>query len=171
MKIVMLDSYTTNPGDLSWEDFEKLGDFTAYDRTPAELTVERAKDAEIVITNNTLLPKSVLEKLPKLKYIGLLSTGYNVVDIEYAKEKNIPVCNVPTYSTLAVAQLTFALILEIFLLILSTSGLSEHAITNAAKNINVISAICPINHIKNSTSRTKAIFLTVKFFLKNISFP
>ena len=114
MKIVMLDSYTTNPGDLSWEDFEKLGDFTAYDRTPAELTVERAKDAEIVITNKTLLPKSVLEKLPKLKYIGLLSTGYNVVDIEYAKEKNIPVCNVPTYSTLAVAQLTFALILEIY---------------------------------------------------------
>ena len=114
MKIVMLDSYTTNPGDLSWEDFEKLGDFTAYDRTTAELTVERAKDAEIVITNKTLLPKSVLEKLPKLKYIGLLSTGYNVVDIEYAKEKNIPVCNVPTYSTLAVAQLTFALILEIY---------------------------------------------------------
>lgn len=114
MKIVMLDSYTTNPGDLSWEDFEKLGDFTAYDRTPAELTVERAKDAEIVITNKTLLPKSVLEKLPKLKYIGLLSTGYNVVDIEYTKEKNIPVCNVPTYSTLAVAQLTFALILEIY---------------------------------------------------------
>lgn len=114
MKIVMLDSYTTNPGDLSWASFEKLGDFTAYDRTPAELTVERAKDADILITNKTLLPKSVLEKLPKLKYIGLLSTGYNVVDIEYAKQKNIPVCNVPTYSTLAVAQLTFALILEVY---------------------------------------------------------
>lgn len=114
MKIVILDAYTTNPGDLSWAEFEKLGDFTAYDYTPAELTVERAKDAEIVITNKTVLPREVLEKLPKLKYIGLLSTGYNVVDIEYAKSRGIPVCNVPTYSTHAVAQLTFALISEIY---------------------------------------------------------
>lgn len=114
MKIVMLDAYTTNPGDLSWDDFKNLGEFVAYDRTEANLTVERAKDADILITNKTLLPRSVLEKLPKLKYIGLLSTGYNVVDVEYAKERNIPVCNVPTYSTLAVAQLTFALILEIY---------------------------------------------------------
>ncbi len=114
MKIVMLDAYTTNPGDLSWESFEKLGDFTAYDYTPADLTVERAKDAEILITNKTLLPKEILVQLPKLKYIGLLSTGFNVVDIDYAKERNIPVCNVPTYSTYAVAQLTFALIGEIY---------------------------------------------------------
>ena len=114
MKIVILDAYTTNPGDLSWSDFEKLGDFTAYDYTPANLTVERARDAEIVITNKTLLPRKVLEKLPKLKYIGLLSTGYNVVDIDYAKSRGIPVCNVPTYSTYAVAQLTFALISEIY---------------------------------------------------------
>ena len=114
MKIVILDAYTTNPGDLSWSDFEKLGDFTAYDYTPANLTVERAQDAEIVITNKTLLPRKVLEKLPKLKYIGLLSTGYNVVDIDYAKSRGIPVCNVPTYSTYAVAQLTFALISEIY---------------------------------------------------------
>lgn len=114
MKIVILDAYTTNPGDLSWSDFEKLGDFTAYDYTPANLTVERAQDAEIVITNKTLLPREVLERLPKLKYIGLLSTGYNVVDIDYAKSRGIPVCNVPTYSTYAVAQLTFALISEIY---------------------------------------------------------
>lgn len=114
MKIVILDAYTTNPGDLSWSDFEKLGDFTAYDYTPANLTVERAQDAEIVITNKTLLPQEVLERLPKLKYIGLLSTGYNVVDIDYAKSRGIPVCNVPTYSTYAVAQLTFALISEIY---------------------------------------------------------
>ena len=114
MNIVILDAYTTNPGDLSWSDFEKLGDFTAYDYTPANLTVERAQDAEIVITNKTLLPQEVLERLPKLKYIGLLSTGYNVVDIDYAKSRGIPVCNVPTYSTHAVAQLTFALISEIY---------------------------------------------------------
>lgn len=114
MKIVMLDSYTTNPGDLSWEQFEALGDFVAYDYTPADKTVERAKDADIVITNKTLLPRQVLEQLPKCRYIGLLSTGFNVVDIDYAKEKNIPVCNVPTYSTQAVAQLTFALITEIY---------------------------------------------------------
>ncbi len=114
MKIVMLDAFTTNPGDLSWEDFEKLGDFIYYDYTPAELTIERSKDADIIITNKTLLPREVLEKLPKLKYIGLLSTGFNVVDIDYAKERNIPVCNVPTYSTGAVAQLTFALICEIY---------------------------------------------------------
>lgn len=114
MKIVMLDSYTTNPGDLSWGDFEKLGDFTAYDYTPADKTVERAKDADVVITNKTLLPREILEQLPECKYIGLLSTGFNVVDVDYAKSRNIPVCNVPTYSTQAVAQLTFALITEIY---------------------------------------------------------
>ena len=114
MKIVMLDSYTTNPGDLSWEQFESLGEFVAYDYTPAEKTIERAKDADVVITNKTLLPRQVLEQLPKCRYIGLLSTGFNVVDIDYAKEHKIPVCNVPTYSTQAVAQLTFALITEIY---------------------------------------------------------
>lgn len=114
MKIVILDSYTTNPGDLSWADFEALGEFTAYDYTPADKTVERAKEADIVVTNKTLLPRQMLEQLPKCKYIGLLSTGFNVVDIDYAKKLNIPVCNVPTYSTQAVAQLTFALITEIY---------------------------------------------------------
>lgn len=114
MKIVMLDSYTTNPGDLSWAEFEALGDFVAYDYTPADKTVDRAKDADVVITNKTLLPRQVLEQLPECKYIGLLSTGFNVVDIDYAKERGIPVCNVPTYSTQAVAQLTFALITEIY---------------------------------------------------------
>lgn len=114
MKIVILDAYTSNPGDLSWERFEKLGDFTAYDYTPPELTAERTKDADIVITNKTLITKEVIDASPKLKYIGLLATGYNVIDVEAAKERNIPVCNVPTYSTNAVAQLTFALITEIY---------------------------------------------------------
>ncbi len=112
MKICVLDGYTTNPGDLSWDWLGNYGEYTVYDRTPAELTEERAKGCEIVITNKTPLRRELLEKLDNLKYIGLLSTGYNIVDWEYCKEKGIPVCNVPTYSTSAVAQLTFSLILE-----------------------------------------------------------
>ncbi|MBQ4338454.1 MAG: D-2-hydroxyacid dehydrogenase [Clostridia bacterium] len=112
MKAVILDGYTTNPGDLSWDWLGALCDYEVYDRTPKELTLERCKGCEIVITNKTLLPRDILENLPELKYIGLLSTGYNVVDIDYCADKNIPVCNIPSYSTGAVAQLTFAFILE-----------------------------------------------------------
>ena len=112
MKAVILDGYTTNPGDLSWEWLGSLCDYEVFDRTPKELTLERCKGCEIVITNKTLLPREILENLPELKYIGLLSTGYNVVDIDYCADKNIPVCNIPSYSTGAVAQLTFAFILE-----------------------------------------------------------
>lgn len=114
MKIVILDAYTSNPGDLSWERFEKLGEFTAYDFTAPHETVERMKDADIVITNKTVISKEAIEASPKLKYLGLLSTGFNVIDVAAAKAAGIPVCNVPTYSTNAVAQLTFALITEIY---------------------------------------------------------
>ncbi len=114
MKIVILDGYTTNPGDLSWEEFSKFGDVTAYDYTPAELIIERCKDAEIIINNKVIFTKETLNQLPKLRYIGLLSTGFNVIDIEAAKNNGVTVCNVPTYSTAAVAQLTFALILEMY---------------------------------------------------------
>lgn len=112
MKISVLDGYTTNPGDLSWDWLKELGDCTIHESTAAELVAEHTKDCEIVITNKTPLRKELLETLPKLKYVGLLSTGYNIVDWEYCKEKGIPVCNIPSYSTSAVAQLTFALILE-----------------------------------------------------------
>ncbi len=112
MKITVLDGFTTNPGDISWEWLTKLGECTIYDRTPADLIAERCRDCDIVITNKTPLRKNLLESLPKLKYIGLLSTGFNIVDWEYCKEKSIPVCNIPSYSTSAVAQLVFALILE-----------------------------------------------------------
>lgn len=112
MKITVLDGYTENPGDLSWEWLEKLGECTIYDRTPAELIAERTKGCDIVITNKTPLRKELLETLTNLRYIGLLSTGYNIVDWEFCKEKGIPVCNIPSYSTSAVAQLVFALILE-----------------------------------------------------------
>ncbi len=112
LKICVLDGYTTNPGDLSWDWLTDLGDCKIYDRTPAKLTAERVKDCEIVITNKTPLRKDLLETLPALRYIGLLSTGFNIVDWEYCKEKGIPVCNIPSYSTNAVAQLVFSLILE-----------------------------------------------------------
>lgn len=112
MKITVLDGFTTNPGDLSWEWLEALGDCTIYERTPAELIPERCEGCDIIITNKTPLRKDLLETLPELKYVGLLSTGFNIVDWEYCKEKGIPVCNIPSYSTSAVAQLVFALILE-----------------------------------------------------------
>ena len=112
MKICVLDGFTTNPGDLSWDWLYECGECTVYDRTPANLIAERCEDCDIVITNKTPLRKELLETLPKLKYVGLLSTGFNIVDWEYCKEKGIPVCNIPSYSTSAVAQLVFAFILE-----------------------------------------------------------
>jgi len=113
MNIVILDGYTTNPGDLPFTEFKKMGNLTVYDYTPDELTIERCKGADIIIGNKTNLPKEVLENI-SAKYIGLFSTGYNVVDIETASKLGITVCNVPAYSTNAVAQHTFALILELY---------------------------------------------------------
>ena len=113
MKIVVLDGYTLNPGDLSWGELKKLGEVKVYDRTPKDKILERIGNSEIVFTNKTPLDRNVFKKLPNLKYIGVLATGYNVVDIEAAKEFGITVTNVPTYGTMAVAQFTFALILEL----------------------------------------------------------
>jgi glycerate dehydrogenase len=113
MKIVVLDGYTLNPGDLSWSELERLGEVTIYDRTPVELIVERSRGAEILLTNKTPLGENEFAQLPELKYIGVLATGYNIVDIENAKKRNIIVTNIPTYGTCSVAQMTFALILEL----------------------------------------------------------
>lgn len=115
MKIVVLDGYTLNPGDLSWEGLESLGDCKIYDRTSytdEEEIISRIGDAEIVFTNKTPLTKKILNAC-NVKYIGVLATGYNVVDIAAAKEKNIPVTNIPNYSTQATAQFAMALLLEI----------------------------------------------------------
>lgn len=112
MKIVILDAYTENPGDLSWDWLREKGELTVYDRTPFDKAVERARDAEIVITNKTPLSENELKQLTKLKFIELLSTGYNVVDCAYAEKMGVPVSNIPTYSTAAVAQLVFSFILE-----------------------------------------------------------
>ena len=116
MKIVILDGYTENPGDLSWEGFEDLGELTVYERTPVNDKNEirkRIGDAEIVITNKTPLTQETIESCPRIRYIGALSTGYNVIDIEAAKEQGIPVTNIPSYGTDAVAQFTFAMLLDI----------------------------------------------------------
>lgn len=116
MKIVILDGYTENPGDLSWEGFEQLGELTVYDRTSltdAGEAIARIGEAEVVLTNKTPLTRDILSACPSVRYIGLLATGYNVVDIAAAKEKEITVCNIPTYGTSAVAQMVFALLLEI----------------------------------------------------------
>lgn len=113
MKIVVLDGYTLNPGDLTWEGLEKLGELTVYDRTPDDQILERMMDADAVYTNKTPITRSTIEACPNLKYIGVLATGYNVVDVETAKEHNIPVSNIPVYGTTAVAQMVFALLLEV----------------------------------------------------------
>ena len=113
MKIVILDGYTENPGDLSWAELEKLGEVTVYDRTPAEEIVSRIGDAEIVITNKTPISRETMDACPNMKYIAVLATGYNVIDTAAAKEKGIPVSNVPTYGTAAVGQFAIAMLLEI----------------------------------------------------------
>ncbi len=113
MKIVVLDGYAFNPGDIPWDSFKALGDFTLYDRTPAEQTVERIGDAEIVITNKTVMTRETFDACPNVKYVGILATGYNTIDTEVAKERGVVVTNVPAYSTEAVAQFVFALLLEV----------------------------------------------------------
>ena len=113
MKIVVLDGYTENPGDLSWGELEKLGELTVYDRTPADKVVERIGDAEVVFTNKTLITRAVMEACSNLKFISVLATGYNVVDYKAARELGIPVTNIPTYGTAAVGQFAIALLLEI----------------------------------------------------------
>lgn len=113
MKIVVLDGYTENPGDLSWEELGKLGELSVYDRTPTELILERIGDAEIVITNKTPITRETMEACPNMRYIAVLATGYNVVDVAAAKEKGIPVSNVPTYGTASVGQFAIAMLLEI----------------------------------------------------------
>lgn len=113
MKIVVLDGYTLNPGDITWDGFKKQGELICYDRTPADKILERIADADVVITNKTPITKETLAAKPGIKYIGVLATGYNIVDVAAAKAKGILVTNIPTYGTTAVAQYVFALLLEV----------------------------------------------------------
>ncbi len=113
MKIIVLDGHTLNPGDISWDRLFELGDVVLHDRTPADKILERSSGAEVLLTNKTPITEELLNNLPDLKYIGVLATGYNVVDIQAAKKRNIIVTNVPAYSTMSVVQMTFALLLEL----------------------------------------------------------
>jgi glycerate dehydrogenase len=121
MNIVLLDGYTLNPGDLSWDELKSLGHCEIHDRTPPEEVVRRATDAEIVLTNKTPITREHIGQLPKLRYIGVLATGTNIVDFAAARERNIPVTNVPAYGTKSVAQMTLALLLAL------TQHIGHHA--------------------------------------------
>jgi glycerate dehydrogenase len=113
MKLVVLDGYCLNPGDLAWDGLRALAEVQVYDRTPPALVVDRMRDAELAMTNKALMPAETLRKLPKLRYVGVLATGYNIVDVKAAKELGITVTNIPTYGTASVAQFAFALLLEL----------------------------------------------------------
>lgn len=113
MKIVVLDGYTENPGDLSWDALGRLGELTVYDRTPQDQVIERIGNAEIVLVNKVQMTKEIIEQAAGVKYIGVLATGYNVVDVDAAKAKGITVTNIPTYGTDGVAQYAIALLLEL----------------------------------------------------------
>src|SRR6187402_2714909 len=113
MNICVLDGFTLNPGDLNWDELQQLGPCEIYDRTPPAELVVRAANAEIVLTNKIALNREAIFALPKLKYIGVLATGTNVVELAAARERTIPVTNVPAYSTRSVAQATIALLLEL----------------------------------------------------------
>ena len=123
-KIVVLDGFTANPGDLSWQGLEELGEVTVYDRTKAEETAARAAEAEVVLTNKVVVGREVMARLPRLRYIGVLATGYNVVDMEAARERGIVVTNVPAYSTESVAQMVWAHLLT------ATNRTEHYAIEN-----------------------------------------
>jgi glycerate dehydrogenase len=112
-RIVVLDGYTVNPGDISWAPLEALGELGVFDRTPRELLIERARDADVIVTNKTRVRAAELEALPQLRGISVLATGFDVVDAGAARARNVPVCNVPAYSTASVAQHTIALLLEL----------------------------------------------------------
>jgi len=124
VKIVVLDGYTLNPGDLSWDSLRECGDCIVHDYTPSSETVKRAKGALIMLTNKTVIDANVIMQLPELKYIGVMATGYNVVDIAFAKSRGIIVTNVPEYGTNSVVQMVFALLLEIT----NNVGLHSHSV-------------------------------------------
>jgi glycerate dehydrogenase len=113
MKIVVLDGYTLNPGDNPWDPIRALGELVVFDRSNAQETLERSRDADILITTKTPIPAQAIAQLPKLKFVAVVATGYNIVDVQAAKQRGIPVANVPEYGTNTVAQFVFALLLEL----------------------------------------------------------
>lgn len=147
MKIVILDGYTLNPGDLDWGPLHDLGDVTIFDRTPNDLILERAKDADIVLTNKTPLSKAVIAQLPKLKCIVVLATGYDIIDIGEAKKCNIPVCNASGYATDSVAQHTIGLMLEL----MNRIALHDQKVKDGFWNVDFSFFAKPIRELKGKT--------------------
>jgi glycerate dehydrogenase len=149
IRIVELDSYAANPGDLSWEPLKELGEFVEYPRTTPQQVVERAKDADIVLTNKVNITEEVMAQLPRLKYIGVLATGYNVVDVEAAHRRGIVVTNIPAYSTMSVAQHVFAILLTI------TNQVDHYAVENRngrwAKNPDFCYWDAPLHELAGKT--------------------
>lgn len=135
MHIVILDAYSANPGDISWSPLEAFGRVEVYDDTDPEQVVERAAQAEILIVNRVALSKETLRRLPRLRYIGTLATGYNTIDVKAAAQLGIPVCNVPDYCTGAVAQMTFALLLELVCHVKTHSDLVRAGCWSASKEL------------------------------------
>jgi glycerate dehydrogenase len=133
MKIVVLDGYTLNPGDLSWEGLESLGECIVHDRTTPDQLQKRALGARVLMTNKVVLDGDAIRGLPDLRYIGVLATGYNVVDVEAARQAGVTVTNVPAYSTNSVAQMTFALLLELT----NSVGIHHEAVTNGMWSANL----------------------------------
>ncbi|MDA0336915.1 MAG: D-2-hydroxyacid dehydrogenase, partial [bacterium] len=125
MKIVVLDGYTLNPGDLSWKQLQALGDVTVFEHSTAAQVAERARDANVLLTNKTPISRQTLAQLPQVRYIGVLATGFNIVDVAAARERDIPVCNVPTYGTASVAQAAIAHVLNL------TQRIGDHAVAVA----------------------------------------
>src|SRR5262245_64251356 len=123
MNIVVLDGFTLNPGDLSWEPLKRLGSCEIFERSAADEVVPRSTGVEIILTNKVVISREHLTQLPRLKYIGVTATGFNIVDVVAARESNVAVTNVPTYGTRSVAQMTFALLLEL------TQRVGHHAQT------------------------------------------
>ena len=147
MKIVILDGYTLNPGDLDWGPLHDLGDVTIFDRTPNDLILERAKDADIVLTNKTPLSKAVIAQLPKLKCIVVLATGYDIIDIGEAKKCNIPVCNASGYATDSVAQHTIGFMLEL----MNRIALHDQKVKDGFWNVDFSFFAKPIRELKGKT--------------------
>ena len=157
MKIIVLDGYGLNPGDLSWSGMEALGELTVYDRTSPSELLARSEGAEVLITNKTLITADGMAALPQLKYIGVLATGYNVVDIEAAKARGIIVTNIPAYSTNSVAQMVFAHILNITLPGIRSETMLHYL---SSKGVYVSSGSACSSHSNKLSSALKSFGLT-----------
>ncbi len=149
MKIVILDGYVCNPGDMSWDAFAELGNLTVYARTAPDEVVERCRDAQAVITNKTVIAREHLQALPDLQYIGVLATGVNVVDLAAASERDVAVTNIPAYGTSSVAQAVFALLLELT----NRVGLHDHEVHKGAwcRHSDFSMALTPLNELAGRT--------------------